>query len=488
MLDYIRKLRQHWPSRNDRGMAGNSMLLQMQAIFDNSPDALLLADHHTGRILRINKRTAELFETGDFMIETIGDFCSRYQKEPVSHVEMAFVQDSLNNTGEWESEVEFVSGNNKHFWGAVSLRVINMDGKRYQSMRVTDITGRVRMAEQLKKSEAQLAEAQRLVSLGNWHHNYVTGETIWSEEIFRQYGLDPLGPIPSSEELFARYIHPDDRQKVQESVAKALQQGYTKFDHRVVRADGGPRHLEVIAKRVVGENGEVTMLYGTIRDVTEKMLAEEVQRRSEEQVKASLREKELLLAEVHHRVKNNLAVISGLLGLQANYVQDEHAKELFNESRSRIRSMAMIHDRLYSHDTVSNIDFGEYISDLVCHIRGSYDASNTNIRFHLSCSDARIDIRSAVPCGLILNELVSNAYKHAFRGRESGEIKILFARESDRFRLEVSDNGIGYHPGMEPKDITSLGLTLVTSLVEQLEGSLEMKNTVGTSFIITFKG
>lgn len=469
-------------------MSSDSMLLQMQAVFDNSPDALLLADHHTGRILRINQRTTELFETGDAIIETIGDFCQRYQKEPVSHVEMAFVNDSLNNTGEWESEVEFVSGSSKPFWGAVSLRVISMNGRRYQSMRVTDITGRVRMAEQLKKSEAQLAEAQRLVSLGNWHHNFVTGETIWSEEVFRQYGLDPSGPLPPSDELYSIYIHPDDRAKVQESVAKAMQQGYTKFDHRIIRTDQQIRHLEVIAKRVMDENGKVTSLYGTIRDVTEKMLAEEVQRRSEEQVKASLREKELLLAEVHHRVKNNLAVISGLLGLQANYVQDEHAKELFNESRSRIRSMAMIHDRLYSHDTVSNIDFGEYISDLVSHIRGSYDASNRNIRFHLSCSNARIDIRSAVPCGLILNELVSNAYKHAFTGRESGEIKIFFAREADRFRLEVSDNGIGYHPGIEPKEITSLGLTLVTSLVEQLEGDLVMKNSVGTSFTITFKG
>lgn len=460
---------------------------QLQAIFDNSADVLLLVDHDTRKIIRCNKRAIELFAVQTEQ-DCIDQFSYSFHKEPVSPAEIAFVMDCLKKNGKWEGEVEYLSRSGSSFWGAVSIKLITIGKKNYQSVRITDITERVLVAERLKKSEAQLAEAQRMVSLGSWTHDFETGENTWSDEIYRQFGLEPGSCIPSNREYYEKYVHPDDRDKVRAGVKKALKQGYHKFDHRIIRADGKLRHLEVIVKRVLKETGEVGGMFGTMRDVTELKIAEEIQRVSDEQIKASLREKELLLAEVHHRVKNNLAVISGLLGLQSGYVKDKQAKELFNESRNRIHSMALIHDKLYRNETLARIEFSNYISDLVSNIRVSYNASNTDIRFHLECCNSHIDIKNAVPCGLILNELVSNAYKHAFKGRESGEIRISFQQEGESFRLEVSDNGIGYHPGKNLSEVPTLGLTLVTSLVEQIEGNLEMRNTNGTTFTILFKG
>lgn len=464
----------------------NEVLLQMQAIFDNSADALFLVDHDTGKIKRSNRRAIELFEVENEM-DFIDRFTSSFKKEPVSPVEISFVMDRLNKQEAWEGEVEYETRSGGSFWGAVSIRLFTIGSKRYQSIRITDITERVLVSEKLKRSEAQLAEAQRLVSLGNWSHDFTTGITHWSEEIFRIFGREPeLGP-PTREEYYRQYIYPEDEERIHAGAQKAMEQGYSKFEHRIL-SNGNTRFIEVIVKRVLDDNGGVTGLFGTQRDITDRKLAEKVQQRSEEQVKASLREKELLLAEVHHRVKNNLAVISGLLGLQASHVKDEEAKALFYESRNRIRSMGLIHDKLYHHETLSRIEFSGYIRDLVSYISESYSAPDTEIDFQIDCSDVFIDIKNAVPCGLILNELVSNAYKHAFRGRPKGEIKISFANSGNCFRLEVSDNGIGYHPGQKLDEIPTLGLTLITSLVQQIEGEMQMKNGQGTSFIVTFKG
>ena len=204
-------------------------------------------------------------------------------------------------------------------------------------------------------------------------------------------------------------------------------------------------------------------------------------------IQDSLNEKEILLSEIHHRVKNNLAVISGLLGLQSSYVEDERAKELFEESRNRIHSMALIHDKLYQHETFAKIDFAEYIKDLVQQIKKSYNPANTNIQFVITCNDIFLDIKNAVPVGLILNELISNSYKHAFMGKENGEIKIVCTKMGDKFTMMVSDdgNGFDFQEGFEkPK---SLGLTLVKALSDQIGGNVKINSEKGAAYYISFE-
>lgn len=211
------------------------------------------------------------------------------------------------------------------------------------------------------------------------------------------------------------------------------------------------------------------------------------QKKSEQFTKASLQEKELLLAEIHHRVKNNMAVISGLIGLQANYVEDEKARELFEESRNRIHSMALIHDKLYQHETFAKIDFCAYIHDLVSYIQSSYNDTTTEIKFDTTCNDIFLDIKYAIPCGLILNELISNAHKHAFKGRERGNIKIVCTKMGEKFTMSVSDDGVGYDAEVALKKSNSLGLTLINALVEQVNGSIKTTNHTGTAYYISFE-
>jgi len=211
------------------------------------------------------------------------------------------------------------------------------------------------------------------------------------------------------------------------------------------------------------------------------------QKKAEQYTRKTLQEKELLLAEIHHRVKNNMAVISGLIGLQSSYVEDKKAKELFEESRNRIHSMALIHDKLYQHETFAKIDFNAYINDLVNYIQSSYNDSETDIDFKVTCNDIFLDIKYAVPCGLILNELISNAYKHAFKERVSGEIQIVCTKMGDKFTMMVADNGTGYDAETALKKSDSLGLTLINALTEQVNGVLKTTHHNGTAYYISFE-
>jgi PAS domain S-box-containing protein len=212
-----------------------------------------------------------------------------------------------------------------------------------------------------------------------------------------------------------------------------------------------------------------------------------VEKNAKVHVEASLLEKEILLSEIHHRVKNNMAVISGLLGLQSGYVQDENLKLVFEESRNRIHSMALIHDKLYQHETFARIDFNSYCTDLINNIKSSYNSSDAKINFTLNCHDVFIDIKNAVPCGLILNELVSNAYKHAFKGKDSGEIKITCTKMGDKVTMMVSDNGIGFDADAVLEEPASLGLTLISALVNQISGSMKTVNKNGLTYYISFE-
>jgi len=215
------------------------------------------------------------------------------------------------------------------------------------------------------------------------------------------------------------------------------------------------------------------------QEISERKLAEE-------RIKASLEEKEVLLKEIHHRVKNNLQVISSLLYLQSRRVHDEATIHMFQESRHRVRSMALVHERLYRAQDLARVDFAEYVRSLVKYLHRTYDVSSELVTLNVSVDDVTLGIDTAVPCGLILNELVSNSLKHAFQDK-AGEIEVGFHRgPDDRFVLTVSDNGIGIPEDQEVWSNGSLGLQLVHTLVNQLEATLELDKSQGTRFQITF--
>jgi len=222
------------------------------------------------------------------------------------------------------------------------------------------------------------------------------------------------------------------------------------------------------------------------RELREAKVRQE-RKKAQEQIKASLREKEVLLKEIHHRVKNNLQIISSLLNLQADYLKDPEAIEVFRDSQNRIQSMAIVHEKLYQSEDLATINLSEYIQDLVSNLSYSYEVNLEAIAVKIKVEEVLLDIDTAIPCGLIINELVSNSLKYAFPKHQSGEICIeLKSLIGKQMKLTVSDNGIGLPENFDFNKTDSLGLQLVDALTTQLKGTIEIDRDRGTKFQIIF--
>jgi PAS domain S-box-containing protein len=208
-------------------------------------------------------------------------------------------------------------------------------------------------------------------------------------------------------------------------------------------------------------------------------------RKVEAQMKSSLQEKEVLLKEIHHRVKNNLQIISSLLSLQSGNINSEDPASTFRESQDRIRSMALIHEKLYRARDISRVDFGEYVSSLTAYLCRSYMAGR-GVEIIIGIEGIYLDIDKAIPCGLIINELVSNSLKYAFPDGRHGKIHISLSNSDNAYKLIVGDDGAGLPPGLDFRNTTSLGLQLVNTLVGQLEGTIDLEDGAGATFRIAF--
>lgn len=226
---------------------------------------------------------------------------------------------------------------------------------------------------------------------------------------------------------------------------------------------------------IEGKNRNINYLY----DITER-------KKAVNKLESSLNEKEALLREVHHRVKNNLQVISSLLNLQSNYVEDDF-KDILLVTQSRIRSMAMIHSKMYNSNDLTHIHIKNYIDNFVSDLFYLYGVDKTIITLNTDIEDIEIGIDTAIPLGLIINELIINILKHAFPNNQRGNILISLKEVDDEFILKICDNGVGLPENILIDNIETLGLQLVNNLVEQIEGSMEISRSNGTEFKIQFK-
>lgn len=234
---------------------------------------------------------------------------------------------------------------------------------------------------------------------------------------------------------------------------------------------------------------ELGLLYDGFNHMLEQLHAREVERdRAESEIKASLREKEVMLKEIHHRVKNNMQVICSLLNLQSRYIDDSAALTVFKESQNRIRSMALIHEKLYRSHDLASINFSDYIETLVYELERSYGVNPNQIDLNVNVENVVLPIDQAVPFGLVINELVSNSIKHAFPEsmNDNGQISInLIRNKQNTIHLTVKDNGVGMPEDVDFRNTSSLGLRLAVMLVEeQLSGSIELDRNSGTAFYI----
>ena len=353
---------------------------------------------------------------------------------------------------------------------------------------------RKKAEEALHESEERLRLAQQVARIGAFEWNIQTGVNIWTPELETMYGLRP-GAFGKTEEAWEQLVHPEDRQNAIHAADQAILTGEPiECEWRVIWPDGSVHWLmgRFLAFRDI--EGQPQRLIGMNIDITKQKEAEEGL------AKIEIARKK----EIHHRIKNNLQVISSLLDLQAEQFKDgkcindanigctrnSEVMEAFRESQNRVISMALIHEELHKGGEFDTLNFSQYIKDLVDSLFLNYRLGNEGICLDMDVEDdIYFDIDVAVPLGIIINELVSNSLKYAFLGRDKGEIQIKLHREgrkSTSYVLSISDNGIGIPEDLEIENLDGLGLQLVTTLVEQLDGELELKREKGTEFIITF--
>lgn len=239
------------------------------------------------------------------------------------------------------------------------------------------------------------------------------------------------------------------------------------------------KYLEIFLNPILSTQNQVYEISLVAHDITDK-------KNNEIKLVASLEEKEVLLKEIHHRVKNNLQVISSILNLQSMYVKDKNTLEILDESRNRIRTMAIIHEHLYQTTNFSSISFTDYIQNIVSHLLSSYCIDGKQVEFIDDLELVQLSLDQAIPCGLIVNELVSNSLKYAFSAKEEGIITVGLKQKASKIELRIEDDGCGFPEKFDMLKTNTLGLQLVNTLVEQLEGEIKYKSYHGIKYIITF--
>jgi len=306
-----------------------------------------------------------------------------------------------------------------------------------------------------------------------------------SPAVKNMLGYSPDQILEYGTEFILDRIHPEDRkrmdQEIKEMEGKEVEDHFARETEFRIKTNE-ENYIWVNNQRslVKDSNGNPTAIVGTVRDISER-------KKHEVETQKSLEEKQTLLEEIHHRVKNNLAVVSSLLELQKNEANDE-VKPILQDTQSRIHSIAMIHEKLYQTETLSDIDIKEYIEDFTSMVANSFGLDQKAITISQEVQSFSLDITTAVPIGLILNELLNNAYKHGFSDTQHGELRISLTKENGTVTLRVSDNGRGLPDDFSlDRDQQSLGMTLIQTLTKQLEGKFDISsNDEWTSFQVTF--
>jgi PAS domain S-box-containing protein len=281
--------------------------------------------------------------------------------------------------------------------------------------------------------------------------------------------------------FWASHIHPDDAPAIStQSNQKLLANNQNAHEYRFQHKDGHYLWIYDQLSLVRDENNNPLEAIGYWIDISDR-------KRVEQQLVTSLQEKELLLKEIHHRVKNNLLVVSNILEFQADYTSEPEIIKILEDSQHRIYSMALIHEKLYRSTDLARINFDEYLESLVDNLAQSYTSDNQNIKILLNIEPLSLNVETAQPCGLIVNELISNAFKHAFPNQRVGVIALNLSRqETGEIKLEIADDGIGLPANLDLHNVESLGLELIVTLAQQLESTLELNRDRGTCFKLTF--
>jgi PAS domain S-box-containing protein len=349
-------------------------------------------------------------------------------------------------------------------------------------MLMADHLKRERTKQKLLESEERYQNLAKIAPVGIFRADE-TGATTYVNPMWCR-----ISGLPEAEAMgdgWLDAVDPEDRESLRRGWQETIRLQKPSFaDYRFLRPDGTVAWVMGQATPELNSEGKIVGYIGTITDISER-------KRAEEMIRSSLAEKEVLLKEVHHRVKNNLMTISGLVKMQESKVPNENFSSLMQELEGRIRSMSLVHESLHKSENLSRVDLQYYIETMTDHIRAQFGTERA-IRFRVRAAGVEANLDVSVPCGLILNELITNAYKHAFPGdrprpgEENCEIAVTVTQNGEMVTLSVVDNGVGLPKGLDWEKSETLGLRLVRMLSQQIRGAVELDRTLGTAFHLHF--
>lgn len=450
---------------------------KFKALFESATDGIVIMEKD--KFLECNDSFVRLLKSSQEKIKgkSLLDYSPAYQADnrPSSTEIQNYIKTALSGKPrnfEWKCKSELGSEIYTH----ISLNRIDIKDNVYLQAIVHDITEQREIEAENKRNSELFKQL-----FNNMPAGIVTvdleNKILMTNEGFRNmFGY-------ANEEAIGKdvdeLIVPEKYQFEGPILSQAALQGDT-FQIETVRKHKNGQLIPVLLYGVVVKIGDKPLaLFGIYIDISERL-------DNEKKVRRALKEKETLLAEIHHRVKNNLAVISGLLELQLGSSDDQIVRDVLNESQSRIQSIALIHEKLYHSETLSNIAFDEYVRDLIRTIAKTYYKNNNEISFDILTDRVFLSINQAIPCALILNELIVNIYKHAFRGRAKGNVIIQLHNEHKNISLIVQDDGCGIPEDFNFKKPKSLGMKLINTLTRQLNGESRIENKNGTRFALNF--
>jgi PAS domain S-box-containing protein len=446
-----------------------------RVLVENATDYIFMIDNNN-KVLSLNKAAASVFrkQAKEVIGKSIFDlFPKKIAAEYSNSLKKVF------GTGRSESYVSKMIVGGKESWLSVNLSPIrDQTGKVVAVEGVSrDITDSKKANEALEKSEAKLkamyestAEGILVADVESKKFEYAN-PSICRMLAYTEHELIRMSVMD---------IHPKNSLKgvISEFEAQARGEKTLAEDIPCLRKDGTVIYANINTTSIVVDNKKKNV--GFFTDITKR-------KQTEEQLKKSLAEKEVLLKEIHHRVKNNMQIISSLLRIQAASIKDEKTQEVFRALQGRIRSMSLLYELQYKSKDLTKVDLAEYIRRLTTHLMSIYRDNIGVINLKLDVKDVYLDLKRAVPCGLIITELVSNSLKHAFSRVEKGEIEVkMHPNSGKKYILTVWDSGKGFPDELDFRKTESFGLKLVVDLIEQLNGSIELERTRGTAFKVVF--
>jgi PAS domain S-box-containing protein len=453
---------------------------RLMAFLENSAIIAWMKDEN-GKYTYLSEKCAQRFniQPKDWLGKTDFDLWPKLVAEQIHQNDMSVL--SQNRATEYVEQAYNNDGSDC-WWLVSKFPFEDHEGKRYVGGLGVDVTDRKVAEQALIDSDNRMRLAMETTGVGIWEWNVMTNQLKWDAQIFRIYGVAPTPDGIVDFNTWRDSVLPEDlpgqENILQETILKS---SINTREFRIRRAsDRECRYIQGVETASKNNEGQVEWIVGTNLDITEITKARN-------NLQASFNEKEVLLKEVYHRVKNNLQVVSSLINLQARNVKNDEALNLLKQSADRIKAMALIHEKLYQSNDLAKIDFNEYIVNLTDSLLYSFGVPKGLIKITLDINDIVLDIDRAIPCGLIVNELISNALKHAFPKGQHGDINIHFTHDNNEYNLLHSDNGIGLPDGFNIKTCKSLGLQLVSGLVvNQLNGKINIAQSKGASFTIHF--